>query len=247
MKKIILSLSVGALILGMSGCGSSGDSKPDANSINIEFKTSGTFDLAQYITADKDQSNNYVKKVYTNNKGKKDYKDTADKTTYPVKTITHTSDISVEEFIDGKLDSTYSFLADRIKTTDDVNNTDIIARFANKGDYISKSVKTITSDGLPIHYEMVCKLSKKLDSKTVLAKDYQDVIQVVCTYNSSANSSINNSAITYTSNGVNTIYAAKGIGTILDINEDCSETKVGDATPVKECQKEVEEITSVIK
>ncbi len=241
MKRRILSLTfVSTVALFTLGCGGSSKS-PSANEVTIKFKKSGTYDLRQYLMIPEAKTNNYVNKSYSNSKGKKEYKNTPDSETYPYVTMQYNGNI-VKEFREKSLDTTYKILADRINATDAEDNaTDDIARFADKGDYILKRVTKSAQK----NYESLWKVNAHFASKKVTNKVYNDVLEIISTYKDESTAIVSKNNVTSVDKGENKVYLAKGIGLILEIDEDCSETKIDNTSVKKECTKDIEEITTI--
>jgi hypothetical protein len=244
MKNIVLGTSlVLAMVLG-SGCGSDGDSKVDIDGVTITYKNSAALDMSEYMIASKSQTNAYVKTTFTNDSGKKEYKNVADATTYPEIRYDINGSIAREYDANNILDVTNTTLSDRIRNLDASDGSTMdIARFVNTGDYVQKQIQTLSNGAV---MKMACKVSDKLDSKVVNTKTYNDVIKVVCdTQVSRESTTLSGKKSLDSSEGTSIAFFAKGNGVISSVIESCSKTTIGDKVATQECEKTVEEIISI--
>jgi hypothetical protein len=244
MNKIILGTSL-LLTLAFIGCGSSDDDhKVDFDAVNIVYKDSATIDLSKYIVSSKSQTNSYVKSTFLNDSGKKEYKQLADNTTYPDVHFDVNGSIIREYNENNTLVTTNSILTDRIHSIDAEDSSTIdIVRFADKGDYIQKNIQTLPNGST---IKTVCKVTKQLDSKIVNTKTYNDIIKFECDTQASRESTTlsgKKSIDTYEESSIQ--FFAKDIGSISSTSESCSKTTVDGKVATQECEKEIEEITSI--
>ncbi len=241
MKKIIFGASLVSALVLMSGCGDSGDDKVDIDAVVVEYKNSATYDLSEYTLATQSQTNMYVVKTFTNDKGKKSYQESPDETAYPIVRYDVNGSIVKEYDINGDLDTTNTILSDRISID---NGSSTMARFADKGDYVSK-VSFTDNNGVTI--KVACKINKQLASKEVSPKTYEDVLEMVCAMEGAQTTTLGGKAASVNLEGSLITYFAKGNGAISSIMEGCTKTKVGDTVVLQSCEKETEEITNIIK
>ncbi len=244
MKKDILVASL--LTFTLIGCGGGGSS--DSNK-DVEFKTSGKYDLKEYIFPDKNQTNMYVEKTYINSDGKKEFNDdNLDSTEYPPTDFIHEGTI-VKEYADHDLDTMYQVLNDRIKMTDvndDINVTFDVARFADIGDYILNQSKSFSSNGSDVNMTRVCKLDDYIASKEINNKTYSNILEISCESTIKAHGVINQSNVTIETTEESSNYFAKGVGPIKMESESCETTTIDSNKPTSECEKTVTEITNQI-
>jgi len=244
MKKMILGVSLVSALVLVTGCGDDKDKKVAIDDVTVKYAASGTYDMSQYMLASDSQINSYVSKTFTNDKGKKSYKDVADETTYPASRFDVNGSIIKEyDDTDDELDTTSTILSDRIKQIDaEDNEVSYIARYAEKGDYIIKIVSTDT-DGFTL--KTACKLNKQLTSKEINTKTYNDVIEVVCNAEGSQTTTVAGQEVSVTSESNVINLFAKGKGLISSITEDCYTRKDGDTITKEVCEKEIQEITNI--
>ncbi len=236
MKKNILALAfVGSLAMVMVGCG--GDDKKKEVKIEdvvLEYKSEGAYDLSKYIAPAQNQINNYMKKIYTNDKGEKKYSAEPEETdisySYEVNGTTVT-----ETETPGNDITTYSFLSDRI------NNDNIeIVRYANIGDNVAKIITTLSKDNIDFNSTQLCKINKHHASKKVRSTTYEDVLEVTCHGDTKSNSDF----FGFVSSDYSVDYFAYEKGLIESNEETCSTTTVKNNI-TKECEKETMEITTI--
>jgi hypothetical protein len=247
MTKSIITISIlSSLILFSTGCGGGSDKKTDPKDAVVEFKTSGTYDLRQYITATQNQINNYVEKTFTNNKGKKEYANTADETSYYA-TRFDINNTTIKEFNDNDLDLTYDIQTTKIIEKDaDDNTTMNIARYADNGDYVYKKDETIQLNGITFTAVYACKISDHLSSKEVNGNTYNDILEITCegSTNSQEGAKLNGNPLSIESESSLKSYLAKGEGIIWEEDETCTSTTINKTTS-KECEKELTEVTTI--
>ncbi len=242
MKKIVLAASVVTIVL-MNGCGSSGDSKVDLSAVKVEYKNAATYDLSQYLIPTRNQINNYANTTFTNTKGKKDYKETPDE---PAVASVEKYDVNgsiIKEF-DGSdaLITTSTVTADRISQLDEDGTTQVLARFADKGDYFTKRTRT-NSDGINI--TLACKVKNHLETKNIGSQTYTDVLEVECPFEGIQTTTLGGQQATVKSEGSSINFFAKDDSLILSTTETCVTTKVGDNTVSKRCIKEIEKLFTI--
>jgi hypothetical protein len=247
MKKSILAISLlSSLTILYTGCGSSDSKKVDLKDVVVKFKTSANYDLSQYITSNKNQINNYVIKTYKNEEGKKKYNDIPDETSYDATRIDVNGTI-IKEYDGSELDTTYSILTNKLVSTEaDDNSTITVARYADKGDYVSKIDKTIQSNGLSLTYIHVCKVADYLASKEINGNTYTDVLKITCegSAKTPAGAKLNNVPYSVLMEITSTGFYAKNQGNIWEEEETCNSTTVNKTTS-ESCEKEITEITTI--
>ncbi len=240
-----LGMSVAVIFVGCGG-GSDGDGGVNIDA-TVSYKTSGTYDLSNYISATQNSFNVYKNNTYTNKNGKKSFKDDPEEETYTEKYDINSTAVIVKDAGD-EIDSIFVIKSDRILEYDDENSASSIqiARYADIGDYIL-SISKNENDNIPVEAKSVCKLAKHYDSKTVGSKTYNDVLKVTCVHEANGMSNNKDINISYTADGDSVIYLAKGVGEILSEDVTCEKidtylnsTKTTNST----CEKEVSEIIS---
>ncbi len=241
MKNIVLGLSFVAAALLTTGCGGDGDKSVNLNDVTVKYKTAGTYDLSQYIVPNAAQTSNYVEESFTNNKGKKEYKQVADETTYTATRFDINGSTIKEYDKANELDVTDIILADKINIIIDSEDTTSIARFADNGDYVAKT----TDNQGNSHHTLVCKVTKKLATKSVNGQEYSDVLEMSCTYKGDGSTMVNSQQLTSTTDGTILNYFAKDTGLISLVDESCTKTKLKDKVITHECTKETQSITTI--
>jgi len=249
MTKSILTISIlSSMVLFTTGCGGGSDSTTDPKDAVVEFKTSGTYDLRNYVTATQNQINNYVEKKFTNDKGEKKYEDTADETSYYA-TRFDVNNSTIKEFKDDVLESTYTILSNKIIEKDAEDNTEFsIARYADDGDYVFKKSETTQLNGITFTIVDACKVTDHLTSKEVNGHTYNDVLEITCEgYSTSQEgATLNGNPLSIKTESTFISYSAKNEGTIWEEDETCTSTTLNKTTN-KECEKEITEITTISK
>ncbi len=251
MKKIILALALASsLMIIVTGCGGgSDDSTIDIDDVTLEFKTSATYDLRDYMSPEQDQTHNYVDKTYINNNGEKIYNAIPDKESYST-TRFEINGAIIKEYDDAELDVTSTILSDRIvEALETIENMEIVTvRFADQDDYVNKIITTLTLTTEEVSFDMqmklVCKVNNYLASKEVNNNTYNDVLEITCTTTSTSSETVSGMPFNFISNGYGRFYLAKGVGMISETSEYCSITTL-DTTISKECKKEISEITTI--
>jgi len=244
MKKIVLGTSLVLAMVLATGCGSDGDSKVDIDAVTVAYKNSAALDMSEYIIPSKSQTNSYVRTVFTNDSGKKEYKKIADKTTYPETRFDVNASVVRQYDADNALDVTSTVLSDRIKNIDASDNSTMdIARFADKGDYIQKKTQTLFNGAV---VKMACKVTDKLNLKVVNDKTYNDVIKMVCDYQTTLeDTTLSGKKSLESLEGIGIAYYAKGNGLISSISEDCTKTMIDAKVVTQECEKEIDNLISI--
>jgi len=235
MKKIILALVlVGTLIIVTTGCGGDDDKKElTAEEVTLEYKTSGAYDLSQYIAPAENKTNIYVKNTYINNDAQ------PNDTTYPT-TQFDINTTTIKQYDSDDTNITYTILNDRIKL---LNKNDTI-RYANIGDYISKTIIKTNTNGNNLNMSSLCKLNKHIESKEINNNTYTDIVEIVCTSKFNSTGKTNGIDSSVTRDGTKTYYLAKEVGKISEIQEDC-ETTIFNKVDSNNCKKIVTEITNI--
>ena len=242
MKKMILGLSLSTVLVLMSGCGDSSD-KVDIDAVTVTYKNAATYDLSEYILATQSQTNNYVSKEFTNTSGKKDYKNTPDEEIYSITRFEVNQSIVKEYNADNFLQTTNTILSDRIKTVDTDSEEILIARFADKDDYI---IKSVTTDADNTTTKIACKINKHLNTKAVNNKTYTDILEMSCDVTFSETTTAGGDTVSSTADGIIIIYFAKDNGPISSMIEACTKTSIGDKIVKNSCTKTTEDITNII-
>ncbi len=246
MNKMILEASLVSAVLFAVGCGDSGDKKVAFADAKIEYKDTGAYDLSHYLVPAQNQISNYVENEYTNKSGKRDYSKTADEDSpsYSVSQFDINGTV-IQETVDGALDTTYNILADKVIGTDaEDNSIESYVRYADKDNYIFKMQKEDEELG---HVETICKLANYHDSKKVSRETYNDVIEMVCTIDSSDAATVGGSKIEVTGSGTQLRFFAKDKGLISTSIDFCTETKTDGKKTRATCVKITEEITTMTK
>ena len=244
MKKSILTLGLaGSLIIVTTGCGGGDDQKePTAQEVTLEYKTSGTYDLSQYMAPTENKINNYREKTYEDNQGGKNYGEPTE--AFP--TIRFDINAStIKEYDSDGTDTIYTILNDRIKSLDaDDNTVDYIVRYANIGDYIDKTIIETNVNGTSLNISSLCKLNGHLESKEINNVTYSDIIEISCVSNSNSSGNVGDNNFTTTSTSTDTYYLAKEVGEINSIEESCN-TTILSGNKVSSCEKIITEITNI--
>ena len=191
------------------------DNTTDNSAITVEFKTEGTYDLSDYLfSLPTLTQKTFSVKTYTDDTDPTDtVYGTQDGTT---SFYTQTYDIDGNQRIykeDGEIDTTYTLLDDRIQSEDtSVSQPVDIARFADTGNYLSDTNRTLTykNTNTAVNFKIQCRLKEQLASKN----NFQDVLQIFC----QSDNELYNGEFFY----------AKGIGSILEINSLCTQDTAGD-------------------
>ncbi len=239
MKKSILTLGLaGSLIIVTTGCGGGDDKKePTAEEVTLEFKTSGDYDLSQYIAPTENKTNIYIEKTYKDNQGGKNYGDPD--STFPT-TRFDINETTIKQYDSDDTNTTYTILDDRIKL---LNKNDTI-RYANIGDYTSKILIKTDTNGNNLNMSSLCKLNKYIESKEINDNIYTDIVEITCVTKFNSTGKTNGIDSSVTRDGTRTYNLAKEIGEISAIQEDC-ETTVFNGIQSSNCKKTVTEITNI--
>ncbi len=225
-NKLITLATVTTLLFFLSGCGGSDttiqelqnsgkiieDKEDDTikeSDIVVEFKTEGTYDLSDYLISLPTLTQKiFSVKKYTNDTDPTDtVYGTVDNTSFY--TQTYEIDGNQRTYLeDGKIDTIYTLLNDRIQSEDNaLSETIDIVRFADAGDYLSSAHKNLTYEttNTTFRFNIDCRLKEHIESKN----NFQDVLQVVC----------------QSKNGLyrGEFFYAKDIGSILEINSLCTQ------------------------
>jgi len=248
MKRLLISLSVFAIVE-LSGCGGSGSSESINLDATVNYKTSGTYDLKNYIVPEVNSINTYRELTYTNEDGKKSFKGDPDEVINAEKYDVQGDTIIVRDGTDA-IDEVYTIRADKIEQKDDLNSTtsETIARFVDVGDYILVTKSNVgSSNGIPIQKSIACKITKHYSNKELDNKNYSDVLQIECKTNGSGTTNANNIAIAYNDEETGTVYIAKNIGEVFSESVDCEKVTTtigGKDTTNATCEKEIRSLIS---
>ncbi len=238
MKKNILALAfVGSLAMIMIGCGGDDDKKKEVKieDVVLNYKSEGKYDLSEYIAPEQNQTNNYVKKTYTNNKGEKKYSAAPEEADISYSYEVNSSTVTETETPGGDI-TTYTFLSDRIND----GNVSIV-RYANIGDNVAKIIATFHEESIDFNSTLLCKVNKHYASKKVRSTTYEDVLEVTCYGDTKSDSKF----FDFVSSDYSVDYFAYGKGLIENTEETCSTTTVNKSNITKECEKETMEITTI--
>ncbi len=237
-KNIILTSLFSSLLLLSVGCG--GDDKDktvDPEDVTLDFKTSGDYNLRDYIAPDQNKTINYVEKTYTDKTGKKNYKAIADEELYPIKKFEISGAVIKEYGAGNALETTYTITENKI-ISQDVGESGIDrVKFANVGDYITKIISTET--------KQACKINKYIATKEVGANSYTDVLELSCTGTTEAEGIMGGQSNSVSTIFTNKMYLAKNVGEISSIFEKCTTTKLGTLKST-ECQKKTTDLTNIL-
>ncbi len=248
MKRYFISLSLAASLF-FVGCGG-GDGDGGVNlDADVVFKTVAKYDLRKYVIPAENSISTYKEKIYTNENGKKSFKDDPEEDIYTEKYDVNSTGVTVKDGSD-TVDSVYIVKDDRIidKETEDNSTINEIVRFADIGDYVLSFSDSKTENGnIPVTTKISCKLTGHYASKKVGSITYDDVLKIECKESSSGNLKNQNIEFSYTSEGETEIYFAKGIGDIYSEDITCQNTNTvlnGAETKNSTCEKELVEIVS---
>ena len=224
----LITLTTATILFFLSGCGGTdatiqelqdtgktvveqedNQTKKSDSDIVLEFKTEGAYDLNDYLFPSSTLAQKrFFVKTYTEDTDLTD-------TVYGIQTDTssykQTYEIAGNQITykeDGKFDTLYTLLNDRIQREDDTRSASVdIVRFPDMGSYISSAEERLSLYGIntTTNLNIQCKLNATLESKN----NYTDIIQVVC-------------------QSQNRLYRgeyfyAKEIGSILEINSLCTQ------------------------
>ena len=243
-KRVTLaSISAAAVIL--SGCGGGGSDKGVSFDAQVNYKTSGTYDVSKYLAPSANAINVYQEDLYTNKDGKKSFKGDPERSTYTEKYDVNGTKIVVKNGRD-EVDTVYEIKADRITEVDDESTLEI-ARFAEPGDYLIVKTKETKEDNIPVTVRLACKVSGHMDNKKVGDSDYSDVLKVTCEEKSTGSNDAQSFSLSYQHDSSDTTYFAKGIGMIYSESEGCEDiatTINGNTTHNATCTKEIDSLIS---
>ncbi len=242
-RSLLLASMTFSLVLLSSGCGGGGSSSSATGS--LDFKTSATYDLSQYIVPTQNQVSTFLERTYTDDSGNKTYD------SIPTQESDTTQEYrvgnnSVETYENGNLDTTYTITQTAITQT----ATDYVAeivRYADMNDPIANTVIDIPLETLSGDSQMPlsCRLADHVDSKTVHTKIFNDVIMISCKGFSSSDITYENIPMSADATLTLTSYYAKNLGEIGSIEETCY-TINSTQTSVRQCTKTVSEIASIL-
>ncbi len=133
---VLLASMTFSLVLLSSGCGGGGSSSSTTGS--LDFKTSATYDLSQYIVPTQNQVSTFLERTYTDDSGNKTYG------SIPTQESDTTQEYrvdnnSVETYENGSLDTTYTITQTAITQTAADYVAEIV-RYADMNDPIANTV-----------------------------------------------------------------------------------------------------------
>ncbi len=243
-RSLLLAFMTFSLVLLSSGCGGGGSSSSSTTG-SLDFKTSATYDLSQYIVPTQNQVSTFLERTYTDDSGNKTYD------SIPTQESDTTQEYrvgnnSVETYENGNLDTTYTITQTAITQT----ATDYVAeivRYADMNDPIANTVIDIPLETLSGDSQMPlsCRLAGHVDSKTVHTKTFDDVIMISCKGFSRSDITYENIPMSVDVTLTLTSYYAKNLGEIGSIEETCY-TINSTQTSVRQCTKTVSEIASIL-
>ncbi len=237
-KSIILASLLGSILFLSVGCG--GDDKDktvNPEDVTLNFKTSGDYNLRDYLAPDQNKTNNYVEKTYTDETGKKSYKAVADGELYPIKRF-EINGADIREYSTGNtLETTYTITENKIISTDVGESPIDRVKFANVGDYVTRVVDTET--------KQACKISKYIATKKIGTNNYDNVLELSCTGTREAEGETGGQTTSVSTVFTNKMYFAKNVGEISSIFEKCTTTKLGTLKSIV-CQKKTTDLTNIL-
>ncbi len=242
-----------ALILFSSGCGggsSSSQSSPQTGS--LDFKTSGTYDLSQYIVPAQNQLNTFIERTYKDTDGNQIYGTTPTKTSEVVQRY-EVDNNSIKEYDEkGNLDTTYTItqtaITQLLSNTDSIqiDNTTKIVRYADRGDPVANTILNIPIEtfGSDAAMTLTCTLQNHVDSKQINTQTFDDVITIACQGFVDTDITYQDIPLTLTMTLAIHSYYSNSIGEIGSIEETCY--TINSMQTVQQCTKTVSEIASIL-
>ena len=248
MKKFLTVLNIVTVIV-VSGCGGSGSEESVNLDAQVQYKTSGDYDLKEYIAPSVNSINTYRELSYVNQDGKKSFKGDAEEEITAERYDIQDNIIIIKDGND-VVDDVFVIKPDRIEEKDDVNSSMKveIARYVNIGDYVLvDSNSTDGSEGIPIQRKTACKLVKHYGTKTFNKKEYSDILQLKCRTNGTGTTQANGIVIRYNTEATETSYVSKNLGEVYTESISCQKvvtTINGTDTTNATCEKEIRELVS---
>ena len=234
------------------GCGGSSSGH---NSTSLDFKTSGTYDLRQYIVPAQNQLSTFVERTYKDTEGNHIYGSMPTATSELTQRY-EVGNNSVKIYDGhGQLDTTYTITQTAItQQISDPNSLQFDAvvtmvRFANLGDPVANNILNtpVPNAADDIAMTLTCSLKDHFDSKSLNTKTYDDVIAVACQGFTDTDIAYQDTPMSISITNTTTFYYAKSIGEIGSVNENCYMiSSAQTAQTVQQCSKTVSEITSIL-
>jgi len=243
----IFGLSIACIVISFSGCGGSGSDDGLDLDAQVTYKTSGTYDLRNYIIPTENSLSVYDQLNYTNTDGKTTFKDDPERSTYTEKYDVNTTQVIVKDGND-QIDHMYDIQADRILELDPTGNVQYtFARFADMDDYVLSSSSNNAINNIPTVTKNVCQVKKHYDTKEIDQKEYTDVLEISCQSKTEGESVSDQLSLSYQSEATHTSYFAKDIGLVYSEVVNCEELKTtlsGQSTTQATCRKEIDNLIS---
>ncbi len=237
MKQNILwsTLLIGLAIIGV-GCGGDSGSK----SSKLDFKTSGTYDLSQYLFPTQNQTNLFTEQTYKDSEGNKNYATTPTEISESISRY-EVSNTTVTEYDGTAIDSTYTISQHDIIVQSDATPSQFV-RYADEGDTVSTFTLTESLDDMNSVLELPteCKLTDHLNAKGT----YDSVIKIICISEGPVSLTYNNVDIRGTLSIKAIRYFAKNFGEIESITESCYTLNANNVTTAQ-CQKVIGTLKSI--
>jgi len=225
-------------ILFSSGCG--GGSSQTSPSESLDFKTSGTYDLSQYLIPTQNQTMISTTRIYNDGGGDKKYAATPIEISQST-TRYDVTDTTVKEYTDTVLEATYTIAPTDITLVSDALSTKLV-RHADMGDTIIKYTQTLSLQEFNTTFEMpvTCSLTNHINSKAT----FNNVLEASCLITGTFSGIYNNVDLNGTALGTMTLFLAKNLGLIGSNMEVCY-TNNDDNTTTSVCQKTIDEVDSI--
>jgi len=247
---LITSLAI-SLVLFNSGCGGGSSSKL-VHTESLDFKTSATYDLSQYIVPSQNQLSTFMERTYKDTDGNKIYGGTPTKTSEMTQRY-EVDNASVKEYgATGHLDTTYTItqtaITQLLSNTDSllIDNTIKTVRYADLGDPIANSIVNIPLEILNNNAEMTltCRLQDHFETQKINTKTFDDVVTIACQGFVDSDITYQSIPISLMMTLTSTTYYAKSIGEIGFVDETCY--TVNSTQTVQQCTKTISEIASIL-